>query len=227
MPLEFLPASTEGLKICMALTGASGSGKTLTALKIAQGFGGKVCVIDTENGKSRIYANRVDTKPFFVFELTKFKPASYVYCIEQARDAGCDVCVIDSISHEWNGVDGVLDIAGGDIRGWKAATPEHNKFLAAVTRQTTMHMIVTMRGKQKYALEIATKTNRMEVRKLGEAPIQRPDIDYEFDIIGYLDQDHVLTFDGVGKSRFDALTGQTFPKPGAELATAILAALEG
>ena len=91
----FRKAEKERTHLRMALYGASGSGKTLTALNIAQGLGGKIAVIDTEHGNASIYGDRVD---FDVLELTEYHPQRYIDAINAAASAGYNVLIIDSLS---------------------------------------------------------------------------------------------------------------------------------
>lgn len=46
----FKKAERKRIFVKMALCGVSGSGKTYSALLLAQGLGGKIAMIDTENG---------------------------------------------------------------------------------------------------------------------------------------------------------------------------------
>lgn len=231
MPITFTEASTENTYARIALTGAAGSGKTLTALKLAAGLGKRVAVIDTERDTAKLYAHHPDVpKPYFVYKLKKFMPQAYCQVIDEmlATDPAFDVCIIDSISPSWNKQGGVLDIAGENIRGWKQATPEYDKLVEKLTGQNDrVHMIVTLRSKMDYALEPDPATGKLSVRKLGMQPIHRDEFLYEFDIVGSLDQDHTLSFGGIGKTRFSALDKKSFENPGANVAALILEALQG
>ena len=111
MPFKIQKAVKEQLKLLIALAGPSGSGKTYSALRIAQGLanGGKILVVDTEAKRSLQYANKfqfdhIDFAP-------PFSPERFTDVIEQGEKEGYDVIVIDSISHEWSGQGGILDMA--------------------------------------------------------------------------------------------------------------------
>ena len=59
----FSEATREKAKLRLALTGVSGSGKTLSALYLAYGLTGdwsRVALIDTEHGRAKFYADRAD-----------------------------------------------------------------------------------------------------------------------------------------------------------------------
>lgn len=228
-PLVFEQATTENVYARIAIAGATGNGKTLTALKLARGFGGKTLVVDTERNTARIYSNHPDTpKPFYIFNLTRYEPAAYRQVIAEAIAQDVKVLIIDSITPSWSGKGGVLEIADGDFRGWKNANPEYTKLVEAITgNNDKLHVIVTLRSKMDYSMEINPATGRTEVKKHGLKPIHRDEFLYEFDLVGDMLSDHSITFAGVGKSRFEALTDRTFEKPGAELAELILKTLRG
>lgn len=229
MAITFLPASTENTYVRMALVGGSGSGKTLTALKIAKALGDRVYVLDTERNTARLYANHPETpKPYYIYNLKRFEPQAYCMALDEVAAAGANVCIVDSITPSWNGQGGTLDIAGSDIRGWKTATPLYNDLVNKLTSfNTSMHVIVTLRSKMEYSMAIDPATGKMKVEKVGMQPIHRDEFTYEWDLVGSMDQSHTLSFGGVGKSRFPALDNQSFANPGAELGEAILEALQG
>ncbi len=52
----FRKAERRKAKLRLALTGPAGSGKTYGALLIAQGLGGRIAMIDTENGSGDLYS---------------------------------------------------------------------------------------------------------------------------------------------------------------------------
>lgn len=231
MAIEFVRATLEKSYVRMALVGPSGSGKTLTALKIARWLGERVVVIDTERRSAHLYANHPDVPhPYDVYRLQSFKPDHYCQVIDAAVAAKYDVCIVDSISPSWNKKGGILEIAGGDIRGWKAANPEYDKLLDKLTGlNDRIHMIVTVRSKMEYRLE-PDSTGKIVVTCHGLAPIHKDELIYEFDVVGTLDKNddcNTIRFDGVGKQRIPALRGATFQDPGEDLAGVINNWLKG
>ena len=58
--MAFRKAQRSNAKLRLAITGAAGSGKTYSSLLIAKGLGGKIAMIDTENGSGDLYSNIAD-----------------------------------------------------------------------------------------------------------------------------------------------------------------------
>ena len=56
----FRKAERRKAKLRLAITGPAGSGKTYGALQIAQGLGGRIAMIDTENGSGDLYSDICD-----------------------------------------------------------------------------------------------------------------------------------------------------------------------
>jgi hypothetical protein len=180
---------------------------------------GEVAVIDTERGSASKYA---DQFLFDVQELESFHPNNYINAIHEAEQAGYAVLVIDSLSHAWNGPGGLLEQvenitkrskSGSSFNAWGEATPLQNKLIDAITR-SKMHIICTMRTKTEYVIEPNEK-GRQAPRKVGTAPVQRADIEYEFDVYADMDIDNTLI---VHKSRCSELAGAVIVKPDSQVA---------
>lgn len=230
---SFKRATKSQAKLRMALMGPSGSGKTYSALSIAGALAtepGRVAVIDTEHGSASKYGDRF---PFDVLELTDYHPQQYIDAIKAAGESGAyDVLVIDSLSHAWNGVGGILEMVDKQAKksdskntfaAWRDATPLHNQLVEALL-SVPLHLIVTMRSKTEYVLE-RDERGKMTPRKIGLAPVQREGMEYEFDVIGELDMLNTLT---ITKTRISKLTGKVIPTPGAALGETLKAwAIDG
>lgn len=217
--VQFQKAVKYGALLRLALIGTSGSGKTYSALAIATGLGLPIAFIDTERGSARKYADLFD---FDVLELESFSVENFIAAINAAERGGYKVLIIDSLSHAWSGKDGILEFVDMETAksraknaytsGWRAATPLHNKLLDTILG-CKLHVIACMRSKSEYVLE---EMNGKKVpRKIGLQPVQREGMEYEFDVMGDLDQDHNLI---ISKSRCAAIDNKLFPKPGAEFA---------
>ena len=216
----FKQATRKQSKLRMTIDGPAGAGKSYTALRFAHQLanGGKVAAIDTERGSLSKYAGDApDGVPFEfdVLELAQFSPEKYTEAIVAAGKAGYAVLVIDSLSHAWEGTGGALEIkerqGGNQYTAWRAVTPIHNRMVDAIL-QSPCHVIATMRSRMEFAQE-TDANGRVSVKKLGLAPIQRPGMEYEFDLVCDMDYAHILT---VSKSRCSAVADLKMEKPGAE-----------
>lgn len=209
----FKKATKSNLKIRLALSGASGSGKTYSALSIASNLGNRIALIDTERGSASKYA---DLFNFDTCELTNHHPAKYIEAIRQAEDMGYDIIIIDSLTHAWFSE---LELAGGRFDGWAKVRPLERKLIDAMIG-SKCHIIATMRSKTEWLIEENQKNGKSSYspKKVGTSPIQASGVEYEFDVAGELDYTHILT---ISKSRCPAVTDKTFLNPGKELASSL------
>ena len=183
-------------KLRLALTGVSGSGKTLGAINIASGMGGKFVVIDTEHKSADLYANVAD---YDVLTLDKpFSPEKYIKAIEYCEEQGYETIIIDSLSHAWAGEGGALDMhdnftqassSKNSYMAWKEVTPWQNKLINKII-QSPSHIIATMRVKTHH--EVVDVNGKKKPIKIGLAPIQREGLDYEFTVVLSLDKESYL-----------------------------------
>ena len=144
----FQKAERKKARLRLALCGPAGSGKTYSALLIAQGLGGRIALIDTEHESGSLYA---DLCEFDTASLTPpYTPEKYKNAIQAAEQAGYSVLIIDSFSHAWAGEGGLLDMhdkaaaamrSGNSFTAWReitlAATSEEriNKVVLRCHRQ--------------------------------------------------------------------------------------------
>ena len=212
----FKKAERKKVKVKLALTGPSGSGKTYSALKIAAGLtsknGGKVAVLDTENGSASLYAGLAGIPEFDVVDLAPpFTTDRFIQIINGAVKAGYDVLIMDSTSHQWQGEGSVMDrkdkeqLAKPTMNSytlWSKYTPEHERFKAAIL-QSPIHIIATMRSKQDYQLQTNDK-GKVAPCKLGMAPIQRDGAEYEYTTVFDLNMEHIASISKDRTGLFDA-----------------------
>ena len=184
-------AERRNAKIKLALQGPSGSGKTYSALQIAKGLTElkNVVVIDTENYSADLYDHLGD---FNVIDLQKpYSPEKYILALEEAVKAGMKVVIIDSLSHEWEGEGGILDIhsqlVGNSFTNWAKVTPRHNALIKAILNLDA-HVIATFRTKQDYVL--TDKNGKMVPEKVGLKSVTRDGMDYEFTTVFDVDIAH-------------------------------------
>ena len=127
MSIRFIPVAeiNDPLTIALGLSGGSSTGKTFTALRVARGMaeamsgkaGSPIGYVDTENKRALHYKAAFPEMAHFDFtavdasgELVGFGPERWIEVIDAAEAAGLPVLIMDSFSHAWEGVGGVLDL---------------------------------------------------------------------------------------------------------------------
>jgi hypothetical protein len=188
-------ATRRKCKIKLSVQGPSGSGKTFSSLALAKGLTGdlsKVVVIDTENGSSHLYAQLGN---FSVLELAPpFSPERFIEAIEHVEHLGFDCIIIDSLSHEWFGSGGVLDIhgamPGNSFTNWSKITPRHNALIQKIVG-ADIHIIATLRSKTEYVIQ--NNNGKSVPEKVGMKAVQREDSEYEFTLAFELSKSHLST----------------------------------
>lgn len=215
----FRQAERKQSKLRMTIDGPAGSGKSYTALRFAHALaqGGKIAAIDTERGSLSKYAGEAPDGivwNFDVVELTQFSPEKYTEAIQAAGRMGYTVLIIDSLSHAWEGAGGALEIkdrqGGNQYAAWRAVTPIHNRMIDSILK-SPCHIITSMRSRMEYVQEVDSGTGKVVIRKVGLSPIQRPGMEYEFDLVCDIDWSHIMT---VSKSRCSAVQDLKVEKPG-------------
>lgn len=220
--MQFTKAVRKKAKLRLALTGPSGSGKTLSALLLAKGFDGSIAVIDTERDSASLYASAVtlpdgrsiEPPPFDSLSLcAPYTPERYIEAIRAAEAAGYSTLIIDSITHEWSGVGGCLELVdeiararyrGNSWSAWNDVTPRHRALLDAIL-QSSMHVIVTLRSKTETAQQ-ENANGKKSVVKLGMKAEQRDGFEYEMTLV--LDLSHDGHYATATKDRTGLLMGR-------------------
>ncbi len=190
--MQLRKATRTKSKLRIGLSGPSGSGKTYSALKLASGLTDwdKVCIIDTENGSADLYD---DLGEYNVITLQEpYSPERYIEAIESAEQAGMEVIIIDSVSHEWEGAGGCLEInekiAQAKYRGntwsaWNDTTKRHRHFIEKLI-SSSCHIIATTRSKTDTIM-----TEDKKIKKVGLKEIQREGFEYELTANFSIDRD--------------------------------------
>jgi hypothetical protein len=199
--MQLRKATRQKAKIRLGLSAVAGGGKTYSALLIAKGMCGdwsKVALIDTENGSGDLYCHLGD---YNVLSLqAPYAPEKYTEAIKACENAGMEVIIIDSITHEWDGKGGCLEIVDQLTQGsshknsyiaWGKVTPRHQAFIDSIL-QSKCHVITTVRRKQDYEM---TKGNdgKIKVEKAGLKEITREGFEYELTVNLELDHGHHAT----------------------------------
>lgn len=185
--LNIREAEREGARLVVGVAGISGSGKTRTALEVAYGLANydpsKVGLLCTENRRGSLYSNvfvdhptHPTNKRFLIGDLyAPHSPARYSAAILEFQAAGVEVLVVDSGSHEWEGVGGCEDIAhAGNPRmpKWNDAKREHKSYMNTLLA-CDMHIIMCLRAREKVRVEGG------KVTPLGIMPICEKNMMFE------------------------------------------------
>jgi|GEM_PF-639025 len=173
-----------------SIAGPSGAGKTYSALLYARGLvgpEGKIGFIDTENKRSRFYADVAGG--FDVIDLDPpFTSQRYVEAINAFEDAGYTAIIIDSISHEWEGSGGVLEQAEAieertkrsGLHCWQKPKAGHKKLMNAAL-QTRAHLIFCCRVKEK-VVQAKGANGKSEIVNEGFVVVQEKSFIYEMTV---------------------------------------------
>ena len=191
--MQLRQAKRSAAKIKIGLQAPSGAGKTMSALLLAKGLTGswnKIAVIDTENKSADLYSH---LGGYCVLPLNPpFTPERYVEAIDVCLNAEMQCIIIDSISHEWEGTGGILEIhsnmIGNSFTNWSKLTPRHNDFIQKIL-QADCHIIANMRAKQDYVL--SEKNGKQVPEKVGLKGITREGMDYELTLVLEIDMKHL------------------------------------
>src|SRR5215213_440538 len=192
--MQLRKATRKKAKMRLGLSAVSGGGKTYSALIIAKGMAGdwdKIAIIDSENSSADLYAHLGDYNVLPI--AAPFTPEKYIGAIKACEKAGMEVIIVDSISHEWDGKGGCLEIVeslGGKYQDWAKVTPRHQAFIDAIIHSPS-HVITTVRRKQDY--EMIKDGNKIRIEKAGLKEITREGFEYELTINLELDTHHNAT----------------------------------
>ena len=182
--MKLKQAQRDQVKLRLGLSGASGFGKSYSALLLAFGITNdwtKIAIIDTENNSASLYAHLGEYNVLSLDE--PYSPERYIQAIKTCEEASMEVIIVDSITHEWNGKGGCLQIheqLGGRFQDWAKVSPRHQAFIDAIL-QSKCHVITTARRKVDYSLD-KDSNGRTKVIKHGTKEITREGFEYELTV---------------------------------------------
>ena len=181
-------AKREQVPLQIGIVGPSGCGKTFSSLRLGNGMaevlGGDLWVIDTEHGRSKEYAD------VFRFRRVDFAPPhgslDYLEAMQYCVDKGAKVIVVDSMSHEHNGVGGMLEqhehwmevYGAGDekvaerntMRAWAKVKPPRNQLIQRMV-QMPVYFILNFWAKETTRPVLNPLTKKTEMVAMGFQPI--------------------------------------------------------
>lgn len=227
----FAPAVKVGGYARVALVSQDDPAATLAALRMAQGFGGRIGLVDTNARAASKYADLIE---FDAMTLDVCDPRTLTRACATAADAGYHVLVVATLSAFWSGKGGMLEAVDVELRrahaqpragtappvdkntGWNVMRP-HERAMFDALRYYPGHVIVTVRQKVDYVVGV-DETGRAVPRAIGTQPDQAGGWDHHFDqVITLLDGDLAQ----ITRSRAPELAGQVVEQPGVGLAETI------
>jgi hypothetical protein len=205
MTFTFKKATPQDDRIMLALVGANNSGKTASALMLATGIvmeekgsidDGDIIVIDTENRRSEKYSGQFN---FTICDFQPpFSPERYLESYQAALAQKPKVIIIDSMSHEHEGVGGVLEIheqflndkCGNDwskrdkmnMVAWGRAKKGRKALIMHGFQRSDVHTILCFRAKEKVAM-VKDSKGKTQIVNDGWAAIGGDEYGYEVDVV--------------------------------------------
>ena len=206
--MQLQQTQRHNVKLRLGISGASGFGKSYSALQLAYGMTqdwSKIAVIDTENSSASLYS---DLGNFNVLNLSaSFSPERYIEAIDICEKSNMEVIIIDSITHEWQGDGGCLQIheqLGGRFQDWARVKPRHQKFIDKIL-QSKCHIITTTRRKTDYSLDVSSN-GKSKVVKHGTKEITSEGFEYELSVnFELINENHMCK---VSKDRTNLFSGK-------------------
>ncbi|HEY3496828.1 MAG TPA: AAA family ATPase [Polyangiaceae bacterium] len=189
-------ATRTATPLFLGMVGPSGTGKTYSSLRLATGMqrvtGGDIFFIDTESNRAKHYAPLPGAKAdpsrgTFAFRHVPFAAPygslRYLAAIEQAAKKGAKVIIVDSMSHEHDGVGGVLEqhqqeaerlaketgksVDAMKMSAWGVPKANRRKLINSLLTELSVSAIFNFRAQEK--VKIATKAEK----KAGEDAISQ------------------------------------------------------
>lgn len=214
----FIKAKRQMVWTKMLLTGASGSGKSMGAIRVATGLAEKcdsrIAYIGTEGSRDLYYSDKYDYDLLQIED--PYTPEKYIEAIDEAIASGYKVCIIDSLSHEWSTINDIHDkMPGNSFTNWARLKPRHRALVEKIL-YSPIHIIATARGKDTWVLE--EKNGKQVPKKVGLGAQQDKDISYEYTLSLVIDQStHIATADKDNTGLFDGRYEMLTEKHGEEL----------
>lgn len=204
-PYSIRKAMRSSSKPTIGLYSLSGGGKTYSSLILARGCvgpEGRIVMIETEEGRGEAYADPQEHPEIGGYEVIpmsgNFSPRAYGMAIDVANKARPDALIIDSGSHEWAGIGGVLDMAYKNeeagkkgLQVWQKPKIDHQMYFLNRILQTPIPLVIlNLRAKYPMVEEKNDRGRTVPVRSKILEPIQSEDILYELFVHGWIDREH-------------------------------------
>lgn len=236
--MGFKKAQRKASKFKGSIQGASGSGKTFSALSIMTALvaitdpGKRIALIDTERSAA-LYSPPFDfdvDDDFGEGQKLAYSVDALIAKMETARKEGYGGVIIDSGTHFWKEAGGLMSLIdaavaaqkarggkGDSFAAWKSVDPIYRKLMNYI-RHYPAHVIMCVRAKQAY--EKSEQGGKGSLKKVGMEPEFRDGFEFEMDAQFAIDQDHVMV--ALKHRLTEYLDGKVFKNPGKDVAEAIV-----
>ena len=203
-------AKRSSAKPLIAFYSEGGGGKSRAALTLARGFVGelgRIIMIETESGRAETYAGNPDVAgDFDVIPMhydpsakdaeNTYSPERYGEAISLAEKNKPDAMIIDSGSHEWEGIGGVLDWAARNQDAgkkgqqvWTQPKIMHQRhFISRLLMTPIPLVILCLRAKYPMVEKVVNGKKEMFRSDVLE-PKQSADILYDIFCHGWFDRE--------------------------------------
>lgn len=185
----------------LLLVGDTGSGKSFSALEIADLLGIKpeeIGIINSEALRGLAYIKEFGVQLHQVFNIrAPFVPEKYQSGISQCIARHFKLIIIDSLSHEWSGKGGASNIVknSGTKDGrmaWHEYKTGRHADLVADIMNANCHIIATARLSTEYDTVEDEKTGKTKYVRVGQQVQQEKNLDYEFDFVFKFNKNHTF-----------------------------------
>lgn len=224
----FRKAKAEQAAIKMGLYGPPGSGKTFTALLLAEGLamnsGKRVAYVDTEHGTD-FYCKAVPSRPVHpdAFDFDALYTRSITEVLSSVRGLSSDeygVVVVDSITHLWESAKAaytgrMTSIGGIPMQAWGKLKKPYKDLMSALLN-SQMHVLILGREGTEYATDEETEELKAIGKKMkaeGETAYE-PHILIRMEAIKPKKTNEIASIVAyVEKDRTGVLSGRSFVNP--------------
>lgn len=228
-------ATTQVGYLKIGIYGGPGSGKTLTALKLATSLG-KTYLLDTEHGSDFYAAEYTFDVPDEGIDTKSLDNCRH--CLAEAIEQKYDCFIVDQITHIWDGrqeeyiaeehekqskVYGIIERTGNmPFQAWRKIKKPYKAFIHELI-DAPLHVFILGRLSAEY------KVSGDTVEKIGEKMNAEKDTPYEPHLLIKMSQvpnskpARVVAY--IEKDRSQTISGEVFTNPGPEMIAPILAKL--